>query len=160
MKETAGLGEGRAYFAGSAVAVVGQDLDDDGHAARPVAFIANLVVALGFAAARLLDRAIDIVLGHVLRPGSDDRGAQARVHDRIGQSQLGEDGDFPRQLSEQLGFGRILPPLAVHDVFELGMAGHGVLLDGLPRASAKRDRRSRGQWIDLGRAIRTRSRSK
>jgi hypothetical protein len=37
---------------------------------------------------------------------------------------LGRDGDFTRQLGKQLGTLFILPPLAEHDVFELGMTGH------------------------------------
>ena len=61
-------------------------------------------------------------------------GAQARVHGRVGQAELGRDGDFARQLGEQLGLDLILPPLAVHDVLELGMTGHALLLDGSRRA--------------------------
>jgi len=41
-----------------------------------------------------------------------------------GWPHLGRDGDFPRQLAEQLRLLRILPALAVHDVLELGMSGH------------------------------------
>ena len=39
-----------AHFAGGAVAVVGQRLDDDGDAARAVALVADLVVVLAVAA--------------------------------------------------------------------------------------------------------------
>src|SRR5207253_1661065 len=53
-----------------------------------------------------------------------DRGAQPRVHDGVRGPELGRDGDFPRQLAEQLRLLGVLPPLAVHDVLELGMAGH------------------------------------
>ena len=49
----AGLGEGRAHVAGGAVLVVGQHLDDDRDAARPIALVAHLVVVLGVAALRL-----------------------------------------------------------------------------------------------------------
>ena len=58
-----------------------------------------------------------------LRRGQD-RGAQARIVAGIGQPVLGGDGDLARQLGEQLGAHLILAPLAVHDVLELGMAGH------------------------------------
>ena len=78
------LGEARAHFAGRAVLVVGQHFDDHRDAARPVALVADLVVALGIAAGRLLDGAVDIVLRHALRPRRENRGAQARVHCRIG----------------------------------------------------------------------------
>jgi hypothetical protein len=37
------------------------------------------------------------------------------------------DGDLARELGEQLGAHRILLALAVHDVLELGVTGHGVL---------------------------------
>jgi len=136
----AGFGEGRAHLARGAVAVVGQDLDDDGDAARPIALVADFVIALGVAAGGLLDGAVDIVLGHVLRARRQYRGPQAWVHGGIGQAQLGRDRDLARELAEQLGFHLILPPLAVHDVLELGMAGHALLLDDLlldgpPRAS-------------------------
>ena len=47
------LGEDRAHFAGGAVAVVGQRLDDHRDAARPVALVADLVVALGVGALTL-----------------------------------------------------------------------------------------------------------
>ena len=55
----AGLGEVGAHVGGGAVAVVGQDLDDDGDAAGAVALVANLVIGLGIAALRLLDGAVD-----------------------------------------------------------------------------------------------------
>ena len=58
-----------AHFAGGAVAVVGQGLDDHRDAARPIALVADFVIALGFAARRLLDGALDIVLRHVLGAG-------------------------------------------------------------------------------------------
>ena len=46
------------------------------------------------------------------------------VHRRIGLAQFGRDRDFPGQLAEQLRLLGILPALAVHDVLELGVAGH------------------------------------
>ena len=153
----AALGEGRAHLAGGAVAVVGQDLDDDRDAARPVALVADLVVDLGVAAGRLLDRALDIVLRHVLRARGEHRGAQARIHGRVGQPQLGRDGDFARELAEQLGLRRVLPPLAVHDVLELRMSGHGLLPrllnDARPPApdlATSETRRYVGKCIDIG----------
>ena len=54
-----------------------------------------------------------------------ESGSVAFMFDRVGHTRLGRDGDFARQLGEQLGAGRVGAPLAVHDVLELGMAGHG-----------------------------------
>src|SRR4029453_11333246 len=69
-KVAAILGEDRAHFAGGAVAIVGQGLDDHRNAARAIALVANLVVAFGVGALRLLDRPLDIILLHVLAPRS------------------------------------------------------------------------------------------
>src|SRR5580692_10059843 len=71
----AGLGEVGADVGRRAVAVVGRCLDDYGETARTVALVANLVVILTLAADRLLHRALDRVLRHVLLAGGDDRGA-------------------------------------------------------------------------------------
>src|SRR5258708_22559641 len=73
---------------------------------------------------RLLDGALDIVLRHVLLTCRDDRGAQARVHCRVRRAELGSHGDFTRQLAEHLRLLGVLPPLAVHNVLELGMSRH------------------------------------
>src|SRR6185503_9766063 len=59
------------------------------------------------------------------RLGGDDRGAQARVEGGIGQSELGRYGDFAAELGEELSTDFVLLALAMHDVLELGMAGHG-----------------------------------
>jgi len=83
---------------------------------------------LAVAAARLLHRALDRILRHVLLPGGDDGRAQPGIHGGIGQAHLGRNRDFARQLAEQFRLLGILPALAVHDVLELGMAGHGCLL--------------------------------
>ena len=99
----------------------------DGGAARAVALVADLVVVLGVAARALLDGALDVVLGHVLGPGRQDRGAQARVHVRIGHAHLGRDRDFAGELGEELRPDGVDAALAVHDVLELGMSGHGSL---------------------------------
>ena len=114
----------RADFASGAVAVVGQSLDDDRHAARPITLVADFIVAFRVGALRLLDGAVDVVLRHVLGARRKHRRAQARIECRVGQTELGRNGDFPRKLAEQLGARLILAPLAVHDVLELGMTCH------------------------------------
>uniref|UniRef100_A0A0N4ZGF4 LigA n=1 Tax=Parastrongyloides trichosuri TaxID=131310 RepID=A0A0N4ZGF4_PARTI len=116
--------EGRADVRGRTVAVVGQGLDDDRHAARAVALVADLFHRIDVAARGLVDGPLDDVLGQAFGLGVVDRQTQARVHRRIGHARLGGDGDFARQLGEQLGPRRVCAALAVHDVLEFGMAGH------------------------------------
>src|SRR3546814_3255904 len=91
-----------------------------------IALVADLLVIIAFAARRLVDRALDIVLGHRLRLGRVDRGAQARVGVGIGQAHLGRDGDFARKLGKEGAAFLVLRALAVHDVLEFAMAGHGL----------------------------------
>src|SRR5262249_23132121 len=67
----------------------------------------------------------DVVLGHVLGAGGQNCGAQARVHVRIRHAELRRDRDLAGELGEQPGARRILAHLAMHDVLELGMSGHG-----------------------------------
>jgi hypothetical protein len=45
-----------------------------------------------------------------------------------GQTHLRRHGDFARQLGKQAGALLVLRALAVHDVLEFGMAGHGALV--------------------------------
>ena len=123
-QRAARLGEIGAHLARGAIAVVGQRFDDHRDAAGRVALVAHLVVVLAFASRRLLDRPLDVVLGHVLRPRRDDGGAKARVHRRIGKAQFRRDRDFARELGEELGADRVLLALLVHDVLELAMTGH------------------------------------
>ncbi|MCY1172893.1 hypothetical protein D9M73_130370 [compost metagenome] len=118
------LGHAGAHVGGGAVAVVGERLDDQRNAAGAEAFVADFLVILGVALRRLVDRALDIVLGHRLRLGGVDRHAQARVHVRIGQAHLGGDGDFAAELGKHARALLILRALAVHDVLIFGMACH------------------------------------
>ena len=53
-------------------------------------------------------------------------GAEARVHVRIGQAHLGRDGDLAAQFRKHAGALLILRALAMHDVLEFGMTGHGI----------------------------------
>jgi hypothetical protein len=121
---TAIFGEGGAHIRRGAVAVVGHGLHDDGDAAGAAAFIADLIIIFRVVAARLLDGAFDIILGHGFRLGGDDRGAKARIVSGVRQPSLGGDGDFAGQLGEELGALLILAPLAEHDIFELTVTGH------------------------------------
>src|SRR5262249_56397752 len=58
------------------------------------------------------------------------------------------------EVSEQFGFRLTLPPLAVHDVLERGMAGHGLLLDRpRPRKTKSAIGEVMEKWIDVRRVI-------
>src|SRR5262249_46979312 len=119
------LGEDRADLAGGAVAVVGQRLDDHGHAARTVALVAHLVVVgVGVAARAALDRAIDRVARHVRFARGDHGSTKARIGVRISRAEARRGRDLADQLGEDLGPLGVLTPFAVHDILELRMASH------------------------------------
>ena len=116
-----------ADVGGGAVAVVGQRLDDDGDAARAVALVADLLVVLGVAARGLLDGALDIVLRHRLRPWrSAPPGAGAGSSPGRACPLLAATVISRASLENIFDAHRVLAALAVHDVLELRMAGHGV----------------------------------
>jgi hypothetical protein len=91
----------------------------DGDPARPVPFIADRFIGLGIAAHRLLDRAFDIVLGHVLSARILHGETQSRILVGLGKSGFCSDGNLAGKLREQARADRILLALAVHDVLEL-----------------------------------------
>ena len=102
-----------ADLAGGAVAVIGHGLDDDGDALRAVAFVGDLLVVFGVARAeRLVDRALDIVIGHVGRLGLGDHGRKLGVAAGVAAAAfLDRDYHFARDLGEglrALGVGRAL----------------------------------------------------
>src|SRR5690606_33092626 len=96
------------------------------------------------ALARLIDGALDIVLGHGLGLGCVHGQTQARVHVRIGHAHLGGHGDFAAELGEHGGALLVLRPLAMHDILEFAMACHSDFLrlnDGkIERASYRAGR--------------------
>jgi hypothetical protein len=106
------LGEDRADFAGGAVAVVGQRLDDDGDAARAVALVAHLVVVRVRIAAppRLIARSI--VSGSCWRRARRSSPPAARVRRRVGRPQPRRDVVISRiELGEDLRPHGVLRPL-------------------------------------------------
>ena len=122
------LGEDRADVGRGAVAVVGQRFDDDRDSAGAEAFVADLLVIGGVAARRLVDRPLDIVLGHRLGARGDHRGTKTRIRIGVGQAHFRRDGDLAAQLGEEGGALLILRALPVHDVLVFGMPGHGCSL--------------------------------
>ena len=119
------LGERVAQFADRAVLVVGEDVDDDRRAARPVGFVLRLFVRHARLFARpAANGALDVVGGHVVRLRVGDDPAQPGIH--VGIAAAGAGGD--RQLLDEAG--ENLPALGVEgallvlDRGPLGMAGH------------------------------------
>ncbi len=127
-KIAAVLRKGGAHGGGGAVAIVGQRLDDDRAAARAVAFVTHFLIAFAVLRAGLVDRALDVVLGHRLRLGGIDGQPQARVHVGIGHAHFRRHGDFAAELGKHRAALLVLRALAMHDVLEFGMAGHGFAL--------------------------------
>src|SRR5258707_12501791 len=83
------LGESGTHVGSGTVAVVGQDLDDDGDATRPIALVADLVIGFAVPALRLLDGPLDTVLGHVFGACRNHRRPQAGIHGGAGECPTG-----------------------------------------------------------------------
>ena len=119
------LVEGVANVGDGARLVVGEAVDHHRSAADAVAFIADLDVidAFEFAGA-LLDRVVDLVLGHIDCLALVDGQAQARVEARIAAAHLGGDGDFLGDLGKSRATLLILPTLTVLDVGPFTVSCH------------------------------------
>src|SRR5690606_8967298 len=116
-------------FAGGAVAVVGEDLAEDGDAAGAVALVDRALVVLSPQLARaLLDRVLDRVLGHVDALGVVDGVAEGKVAGRVASAVLGGDDDGAGGFAPELAAARVGLGFLVLDVFPGGMAGHGASL--------------------------------
>lgn len=106
--DAAGIGKGAVIFVeedaevgSGAIAVIGDDFDEEGGACGAVGFIESFI-GNGAAeiAAAFFDGAVDVVIGHVLGLCSQDGGAKAGVHVRVGAAELGRDGDLFGELAE------------------------------------------------------------
>ena len=96
------LREGVADLAYRAVAVVGQYIHNDGHAAGAVALEGDLLVVDAFQfAGAALDGALDVVLRHIFGLGRQNRGAQPGIGVRVAAA-LGGNRDFLEQAGEYL----------------------------------------------------------
>ena len=112
-----------------ALAVIGQRFDDDGHAAGAVTLIGDGLVVVGVAGAqRLVDGALDVVVGHVGGLGLGHDGRETGVVIRIARAALLDgDDDLLGDLGEggaALGVSRALRLL---NIVPLGMSGHDVI---------------------------------
>src|SRR5262249_2843782 len=122
---TAAALESLADLAIRAVAVVGQDVADDGRAAGPEPLVDQLLHLRAFElAGAALDGPLDIVAGHGDGPGLVDRVAQLEVRVRVAAAGRGGDDDVAAEFAEQLGACRVLLALADGDVRRMGMPGH------------------------------------
>ena len=73
-------------------------LDDDADAAGAEALVAHFLVIGAAGLLALLDRPLDIVLGHVLGAGGDDGGPEPRVHGRVRHAHLRRGRDLAGEL--------------------------------------------------------------
>ena len=106
--------------------VVGHGLDYDGDAARTVALVGDgLVVVRAAAAERLVDGALDVVIGHVGRLGLGNDGGEAGVVGRVAASALFDrDYHLAGYLGKGLGALCVLCALGLLYIMPLGMSRH------------------------------------
>src|ERR1700691_3034986 len=92
-----------ANLADRTVAIIGIDIEQNSHSAGPVALERKLLVGRTrkFAGAPL-DRALDVVLGHVLALGGENCAAQPRIRIRIAAAILRSNADFLDETGKNL----------------------------------------------------------
>ena len=115
-----------AHIRNRAVFVIGQSLDNHRDAADAVALvIIGLVVDLAVCARILIQRALDVVVWHVVGLGLGDAVAQAGVELRIGRTAfLDCNRHLTADLSEDLGFFRVIRSLTLGNIMPFGMSRH------------------------------------
>ena len=111
------LGEGVADLGAGAVAVVGQRLDQDRRAARPVALEDDPLDRrrIGAGAGPAVDRPLDVVLGHRGVARLLHRGGEGRVGVRVSPALARRNRDRARELGELLAPLRVRGRFAVLD---------------------------------------------
>src|SRR2546426_11205288 len=118
-------GEQVPDIAGSAVAVVGEDLDQYRDPAWGVPLVQDRLERRPFGpASPALNRTLDVVVGHPGFAPVVDRRTQARVAVGVAPALLSGDGDLAGQLAEQLAPHKIDFLLLQPDIVPLRMAGH------------------------------------
>src|SRR5699024_7502366 len=113
-----------AQVGGGAVAVVGQGLDHDGHAAGAVALVVDGLVLGLVAALGLFDDALDVVIGHVHPLGLADQVGQLAVGGGIGAAVADRHADLAADLGKDLGAGAVGLFLLALDVVPFAMSRH------------------------------------
>ena len=119
-----------AHIRDRAVFVVRQRFHNNGDAAHAVALIVvGLVVDLAVRTRVFVQRALDVVVGHIVGLGLGDAVAQAGVEVRIRRASL-FDGDrhLTADFGEYLCLFRVIRALALGNIMPLGMSRH----DGCP----------------------------
>ena len=115
-----------AHLGGSAVAVIGHRLDDDGDTGRTVAFVSDGLVVIRVAGAeRLVDRALDVVIRHVggFRLGDDS--SEAGIVIGVAAAALFDGHDhLTGDLRERLRALGVLRAFGFLYIMPLGMSGH------------------------------------
>ena len=112
-----------AHLRRGAVAVVGDDFDDNRHVAGAVAFVDDLFIVDGTALARcLLDGARNVVVGHIVGFRLCDDIAELVVVDRIRAAFFDRDGDFSADFGEDLAALGVGLFLFIFNVCPLGMS--------------------------------------
>ena len=115
--------EDLADLAGGAVAVVGQDFAEDGHAAGTVALVDDFFEVAAFElAGAALDGPLDVVLGHTDGLGVVDGVAEAQVGVRVAAAVLGRDDDRLGQPAPELAALGVNQGLLVFNARPMGMA--------------------------------------
>ena len=119
------LGESMPHVRHGARLVVGHAVDDHGRTGNAVTFVADFLVVDAFeVAGAALDRALDVVLRHVVGVGLVDRQPQTRVGPRIAAAHARRDGDFLDEAGKNLAALGVLLALAVLDVRPLAVTCH------------------------------------
>src|SRR4030095_6738994 len=119
-KDTANLG-------GRSVLIVGRSFNDHCHTAWRITLVNDLiemlrVIALAGAA---FDCALDIIVRHALGPRRLDRAPQTRSALGIATAGFSGDGDFLRQLAEDLAAFRVDRAFETLDLRPFAMSRHG-----------------------------------
>ena len=132
----AGPGEDVADLRAGAVAVVGQCLHEDRHAARPVALVDDRLDrgGVGVRARPLCDRALDVLLRHPRVLRLLNRVCERRVAGWITAAVAPGDLDRAGELRELGATAGVGDGLLVLDLRPLGMTGHAASL-GMARGS-------------------------
>src|SRR5438132_5137331 len=115
-----------ADFCGRAIFDVGGGLDNDRDAPRAISFVDNLFEIRGLhpLARAAFDGAIDVIVWHALIPGRLNRAAKTRVSIWIAAAGFRGDGNFLRELAEDLPTFRIDCAFETLDLRPLAVSGH------------------------------------
>ena len=119
------LGEGVAHIRDSAHAIVRHAIDQYGCAGDTITLVTYFLVihALQITAAAL-DRALDVVLGHVLLVGFIDGQTQPGIAGGIAPAESGGNGNFLDEPGENLAALGVLRGLLVLDISPLAVTSH------------------------------------